>query len=106
MTHSANIQEVCDRRYWIVHIEHSHTLADLLELILRLHLRRPSREEFGEFVKAEKRGTVFRTVLDDDTLFMGLHSGFGCGSDENLLIIMPARVRACWGDTHWVFVDG
>lgn len=105
MPRSVNMSSVAGQRYWIIHIDQSHTLIEMFAIAQTLNVRQPTREEFSAFVKAEKRGTMFYSVLDDDTIFMGMHAGFGCGSDENMLIIMLARDRAYWRDTHWVMIQ-
>lgn len=82
----------------------AHTKEQVCECAVIFKCRLPSYDEFAAFVRSGKRAEIIYAVLADGRLYLGMHAGFGCGSDENLLIIHPARERRSWREACWLFV--
>jgi hypothetical protein len=90
--------------YLALLIDSAHTKNQVCECAVIFRCRLPSYNEFVAFVKSGKRTGIIYAVLADGRLYVGMHAGFGCGSDENLLVIFPARERRAWNEAHWLFV--
>lgn len=104
LLYGLNEIELDGRQYLLLLINGSHTKSTVRECMAFFVCRLPSYDEFAAFVKSGTRAGIVYAVLADGRLYLGMHAGFGCGSDEDLLIIHPARERRSWNEASWVLV--
>lgn len=104
LLYGLNEVEIEGTRYLLLSIDSAHTKEKVAECATIFRCRPPSYDEFAVLVKSSKRAGIVYAVLADGRLYLGMHAGFGCGSDEDLLIIHPARERRSWNEASWVLV--